>query len=233
MRPFWTIEALVPRVRGGVFADPNSVIFGTIPRGSNRGVIVRLYDNGVSGRQIERVRSLAPERFEARLLPPAEGGDQEVHETAGRLIGQVEVVARTERAGPLEGYVEVTLAGDKRSPSLIPVTGGVASTVVCSPSTLLLPYTVGNRLVYSGQVLLTSRDGEPFQAEVEAVPDGLSATVRPVAGRPDQYRLQISCSAVPVTSHGTRESRVRLRIQLSAALDENPEVAVFHPRGGP
>lgn len=193
-RPTVTIDLIAPRVKGGIFSQPAAVVFGTVPvRGRARSVI-DLYDNGNPDRRVEHVRSTHPDRFEVRLLPLQEGETHKRHETAGGLIARLEVVARTDRPGSLLGNIEVHLAGEARRPDLISVAGQVVSSVECWPSSLVLPRRVGDRLLYSGDVLLRQRDGGRIErADLGPVPDGVTAAVRPVLGREDQRWLHVEC----------------------------------------
>src|SRR5206468_3405163 len=137
--------------------------------------IVNLYDDGKAGRQVDRVRSTNPARFQARLLPLAEHEVNQHSDRAGKLIARAEVVPFTEETGPIEGNLEVVLANESRAPDVVPVGGEVVRHVDCRPSTLVLPRHVGERLVYSGQLLVFSRDKQPIHVRIESTPPGVRA----------------------------------------------------------
>jgi hypothetical protein len=218
-RPTANLEVTVPRVKDLIHAEPAAVLFGTLPVAGQARQIVNLYDNKEPGRGIARVVSPHPERFEVRLVPLSEKEARQVHSSAGRLIGRLEVQARTESHGRLHGDVEVHLTDVPGRPTLIPVAGEVVRSIDCWPSTLVLPRRVGNGLVYSDRVLLVNRDGRPVRIEVESRPPEVSAVIRPDAGREDRHWLDVECLRrdrnEPRSASG---SRIRLRVHREGVV---------------
>lgn len=220
-RPTAGLEILIPRVKGGVYAEPAAVVFGTAGVGERLTRVIDLYDNAVQGRRIAAVRSTHPERFAVRQVPLTDVEARQVHEQGGRLIARLEVTARTERPGPLKGDIEVRLADESRRPDLISVAGAVSRGVECWPGALVLPRRVGDRFLYSGQVLVADPDGKPIRVEVEELPPGASAKVGPVAGRADQVLLQVDCKPMAKGVVGeTVAAPVRLRVRAGGKETE-------------
>ncbi len=219
-RPEGLIGVIVSQVNGGVITVPTTVIFGTVPVRSKRKQVIDVYDAAVQQRSIERVTSRHPERFEARLLPvPVQRseGQRPLGEMGGLLIGRFEVTARTEQAGPLDGEVEIYLAGEARPPDAIPVLGRVVECVEVSPSSLVLPRRSGPRLQYWGQVMVSSRDGKPLTVTVQSVPSGMLVEVSPVEGSQIRRLVRIEWKVQDRTG---RESVSAARVRLRARVGE-------------
>ncbi len=186
-RPIGQLDISVPLVTGGIYPSPSAVVFGSVPVGTPGLRIVELYDADSLGRRVARARSLQPERFAVRVLPPAPG-DGAAGSIDGRtLIARLEVTARTEQPGPLDGEVEVEVTGEGSRPCRLPVTGEVTSEVQCLPRAIVLPRRVGGQVVFSNELLVRSRTEVPLEVRVVATPAWLRVDVRPVAGRPDQW----------------------------------------------
>jgi hypothetical protein len=189
--PVKKLDLVVPRVRGPVHAAPAAVLFNTVSVGAMARQSVRLYDNGRPGRKIARVRSTHPGRFTVDLIPLSKTELEEEDASAGRLIGRLEVKARTERHGTLDGDIEVFLADESSGPAMIPVSGEVIRPVECWPETLVLPRRVGDRSDYSGRVLLRSRSGKPIKVEVDSVQPANFVVACSDAGREDQRWIHV------------------------------------------
>lgn len=189
--PVKKLDLVIPRVKGPVHAAPAAVLFHTVSVGAMARQSVKLYDNGRPGRKIARVRGTHPERFSVEIIPLSEAELQEEDASAGRLIGRLEVKARTERHGKLDGDIEIFLAGENGRPALIPVSGEVIRPIECWPATLVLPRRVGDRSDYSGRVLLRSRSGKPIKVEVASVQPADFAVACADAGREDQRWIQV------------------------------------------
>lgn len=213
-RPFATVEVIVPRIRGGAYAVPSAVVFGTVPVGGQTVQVICLYDGGVPGRRVDKVHVTHPERFEARLVHVRPEESRELHETAGGLIARLEVTVRSERHGPLDGAIEVCLSGENRRPDVIPVAGEVVPRVACQPTLLVFPRRAGGRFVDSGQILLSTRDEKPIRVGVESQPAGVSVNIRPVAGREDQKWLHVEGRPAESRAPGkAQRSVIRLRVR--------------------
>jgi hypothetical protein len=215
LRPVGVIGVVVPRVKGGVCILPNAALFGEVRVGATARRVVDLYDNRQPGRRIDVVRSLEPERFEARLLPVREEESGMTHERGGRLMAHLEIVAKTLKPGSLNGRIEVSLAGEAREPDSITVFGEVVQDIECRPSTLVLPRRTGEHLVYSGQMRLRHRDGDAVRLEVESLPAGISGRLRQTSQGEFPWLLDLECSPAQPAFSGERT--VRLRVMRGSA----------------
>lgn len=225
--PQAVVRLSIPRVTGGVYAEPVAVVFGELAVGRPAARMVRLYSNGAADRRVREVRSRHPDRFAVRLVPLPELHDSAPHETAGQLVAVIEVVQRTDRPGKVDGTLEVHLADETRPPDTLAVLGEVVPEVVARPAGLVLPRHAGGQPVLSGQVALTSRDGVEMAISVEAVPDGLIATVRKDPDNSGQWLVDIT--AQPAGSVA-RTVAVRLRADLTPGGSVAVEVPVtLHP----
>lgn len=222
VQPVAKIEVLVPRVIGGTCAVPKAILFGAVRVGGMARQVVDLYDNRRPNRRIEGVRSSHPELLRIRLLPLESEDRARTHDVAGRLIARLEVVGQTALPGPLDGRIEVSLAGEERRPDIIPVFGEVVHTVECRPEKLILPRRAGDRLVYSGQLLLRHRDGRSIKVEVEHVPSGITAKVRPSPDSEDQCWLDVECTPSQAVPSIDQVIRLRVRSDLEESLLEAP-----------
>lgn len=212
-RPLARIDVIVSRVRGGVYAQPSALIFGTVPVGAPARRVINLYDNGVTGRRIAKVHCTPPERFDVRPVPLSSNETAPSHETAGRLMARLEVTARTMQPGSLDGRIVIQSAEPGRSPDIIPVSGEVSDGFDCWPSTLVLPRRVGDAFLYRGEVLLRHREGKSFRVEVETLPPGISVNVRAVTAQQDQYVLTVERR--PVNAHpGSSASPARIGLRV-------------------
>ena len=205
-RPDAAVKVVIPRITGGLSAEPAAIVFGETPLGRSATHIVRLYANGSASRQVHAARSLQPDRFTVRLLPPdpaaTPGPDTD------RLVATLEVTARTDRPSRLDGAVEIEL---NEATEQIQVFGEVVPPVVARPSAVVLPRMIGGRPGYSAQVGLVSRDGADMRVTVEAVPPGLTATARPDPDNPGQWLVDIAATA---EGRAARTATVRVRAEL-------------------
>jgi hypothetical protein len=219
LRPAATIDVVVPTVTGGIWAEPKAVILGSVLLGGKISRIVNLYDDCKSGRQIESVRSTNPDRFQVRLMGVATPGADHISDVGGgKFIAQVEVAARTEQVGSLEGNIEVYLAKEGRSPDLIPVAGQVVAPMACLPSQLVLPRRVQGDSVYSGRVLCFSRTEQPLGVEILGTPSDTTVKVSPISERRDQSWLEIEYKK-PKTGRLKQIPSIVIPLRLSSGGD--------------
>lgn len=211
-RPTCEILVIVPHVKGGVYPAVSAILFGEIRVGSAARRVIELYDNRQVGRRIEKVHSLQPDRFEARLLPLAPLESPRSHERGGQLMARLEVIAQTSKPGILDGAIEVSLAGESRQPDVIRVYGQVVSDIECIPSTLILPRRIAERITYSGQMLLRHRDGQRMKLAVDSAPPGITVKVRPVPENDFPWLLEVECPRPDSVQSGERTIRLRVRL---------------------
>jgi len=224
----------IPRITGGIYAEPRAALFGDVKRGDRPVVAIKLYDNHMSGQQIQDIVSRHPDRFTVRYIPVGTDDPPEEHPIAGRLLGRCEVTPITDRAGPLDGVVEVNALGGARPLAMISVAGRVSAAVTAFPSALVFPRTAGEKTEWSSEITLASRDSKTFDVSLVTVPDNFQVTVHPVEGRPDQIRLRVVCPPADsnVLLSPIHESRILLRVKPSSGGPEDLAVIVAHPSRG-
>ncbi|HEY3787612.1 MAG TPA: hypothetical protein VGL71_02100, partial [Urbifossiella sp.] len=188
---------------------------------------VRLFSNGSSSRRVHSVRSLQPDRFSAKLLS-FEKADSSVG--LDRLVAVVEVSAKTDRPGSLEGFLEVVLNEESRASDKIAVLGDVVPPIRAWPSTLVLPKSAGGEFVYSDRVVLTSRDGLEFDLKIEEIPNGVAATIQKDPSNPGQWLLNVRASAEGGES---RKAIVRARAEFRNGGFHSLELPVAILAGDP
>lgn len=208
-RPDAAIKVVIPRVTGGLSAEPAAVVFGNIPQGQPATKTIRLYSNGNANRQVHFVRSLQPDRFEARLVP-FEATCVSAEEDW--LVAVVEVTARTNLPQKLDGSIEVVLCGEARASDMIAILGEVVPPIIARPSALVLPRYVSGKLIHSGRVTLTSRDGIELAIALESIPDGLTAVLQKDPDTPRQWLLEVSCKA-----EGSMPKKVVVRLRATGS----------------
>jgi len=187
----WAIRVLVPRVRGGGYAEPFAVVFGELRVGEASKRLIDIYDNGTPGRRIGRATFTNGDRCVARVIPVEDRAAPRLHATAGSLIGRVEVVAHSAKPGPLNGLVEVSLADENRPPLRIPVVGAVVGSVRCAPASIVFPRCVGGNFSDSADLLLSHADGKPIRVDIVSLPPGFRMQINEVPGHADQRMLHV------------------------------------------
>jgi hypothetical protein len=98
--------------------------------------------------------------------------------------------------------------------------GVVAHHATCWPSVLVLPRRLGQQDLYSGEVLVINRHGQPIDVEIKSAPSGLVVAVRSVVDRRDQRVLEVHWDAGEA---GARLPATEARIILH--VRSNEEVA--------
>lgn len=223
------IEALVSRIRGGVITIPTSILFGTLTVGQQAKHLLSVYDGGQSNRQIQAVRSTQPERFRARLLTNTFSDPLNRHETAGRLIGQVEIIPNTKQEGALDGEVEITLKNEDRQPDRISVSGMVKGEVEVAPQSILLPRRVREQICYFAEIQVWHRGNQSlFIREVSETPD-LLVQVLPHAPKPDCQRVRVEWKPPNSQKQVSKVQRriVRLAIRVGDGKEIVREVLIL------
>lgn len=216
-----TVEFQIPLVRGGVLCLPTVAMFGVVPTGGETTRTIDLYDAHVKGRTVGAVRSRQPDRFDARFVPLAPGEIAPLQPNVGALIGRLEVTARTDRSGPLDGDVEIAVSGEDRRPDVLPVVGEVVGEFDCRPRQLYLPRSVGTGYSFTGEVFLAAEDGKSIQVTVGRLPPYLSATVRPQPGRADQAVLVVTYDlAAAARASAPKATSLRLTVAIDRRESE-------------
>lgn len=215
-RPSAAIDTFVSKVKAGVNTVPTSVIFGTLSAESDACIVLDVFDSAIPARSIERVAALHPDRASVRLLPLAGNLPGANRDELGALIGRLEITATTNSEGPLENDVEIYLTGERRPPTLIPVSGRVAGPVEISPSMLVLPRSSGAGKVFFGQCVCRSTAGQPLALTVASVPSGLVAQVEAIEGNPSEQIIRIEWNPA---DDGDSKPELRRKVELKARVE--------------
>lgn len=195
-------------ITGGFSSVPSAIAFGTILPGKDQEQTVTVYDSAAVPRRVASVTTSLPDRLSVDLMPP------EVHETSTRgpdgvRVARVRVRADSSVPGPLNGSIVVQFVGDGRPPDVIPVSGRVASAVEVSPSAVLLPQTVGGKVVNEATCVCRSTRGQPIALSVEEIPGGFSVDIDGKETAATTRRVTIRVD--PNTAPASKTVAVRLR----------------------
>lgn len=218
------IDITVPLVMGGISPWPRAVVFGSVPVHTTAQKVVELYDAGALGRQVAGARSLQPERFAVRILPVRQGESTAAGNVKEVLIARLEVTARTERDGPLDGEIEVELVNETRAPCRIPVTGEVVSAIECQPRFVVLPRRVAGRTVFNNELVIQTRAESPLDVRILAAPPWLRVDIRGVPGRPDQRVIFVE--GTPESSPRAGDSCLRLGARPSGGDEQTVVIPI-------
>jgi hypothetical protein len=225
------IELSIPQVKYGVAFLPRVVLLGQVRVGTSARQLIGLYDGRQPGRRIASVRSLQPDRFEARLLPISHQEESRIDIRAGRMIAMLEVVGQTSKPGPLAGSIEVTLDRESRRPDYIAVLGEVVTDVACTPIALVLPRRCTGKDLHSGQLVLRHRDDKPIHVEIESLSPGLSARVQPTSGNELDRVVELDCAKVRDVSGSPSVVRLGIRAGSEKNVLEVPIYVTSPPSG--
>lgn len=176
-QPTGRLEAVVRRVLGSLSVSPASVVFGTVPRGTEVRRVLEVRDTSVKPRTVTRATTTGTDRVAVRLFPVKAEPRQGEPTANGALIGRLEVVVDTASVGYVNGSIQVHLEGDDEERDPVPVTGRVVEPIEISPSVLILPRQTAKGPVYSANVMCRSNRGEAVALSVGSVPPGLTAEV--------------------------------------------------------
>jgi len=199
----------VGMVRGGLAWQPQSLVFGTVMAGERPRASVDIVDWAKLPREIERVESSRPDKFDVKLVPvtaPLPAGGVE------RPVGRVEVAICTDAAGSIDGAVLVYIAGEKRPPDSIPVYGSIANEVNASPSTMMLPHRTTDGWQHEARCLVKWHDRKtPLELKIVQAPPGIEAVIEGdstsaarivrIRANPDMTRRERSADGSRVILH--------------------------------
>jgi hypothetical protein len=237
----------IPLVPEGIYAAPRAVVFGSVPVGERVRRVVEIYDAGALGCRVARVRSAQPDRFDVRLLALAAGEGGRAGGPEGKLVARLEVTAKTERPGQLDGDIEVDLTNEPRPPNRmpvtrtvglfglhglspsrrLPVTGEVVSAARCWPSVVVLPRRIGDRTVFRSEALVQGREEAPLQVRLLGAPAGLRVEIRPVAGHEEQRMVVVEGKPVAVSPRPASASCIRLGVRSGEHPEQMVEIPVL------
>jgi hypothetical protein len=228
-RPEAVVEAVVPRVRGGVATRPTDVGFGTLVIGGEFRQTLEVVDEAVPPRTIERVSSSNADAIVVSLLPPAEDRAALPSDGEAAVIARLEVVVRGRQPGNVAGHVFIRLAGEPDLFDAVPVAGRVVDIAEIQPSVLVLPRSSGKGFVYDGKCLCRSTLHEPLTLSVESADEGLEVRVEPVEGNPRVQSVRVEWDRQAAGDRGGRKA-VRFRARVGDR-DTRLELPVLCRRG--
>lgn len=169
-----TVNLVVPRVRGGFSAVPQTITFRPLPVGTEAVQVLDIRDGARQPRSVGRVECVSP-GITARMLPESVKPESELH-PAGVLVGRLEVKLRPAAVGSVNGEVFVYAAGEP-TPSKIAVSGRGTSLVQATPAALVLPRASGGGPVYTSVCLCRSVEGKPMTLSLASAPEGISVEI--------------------------------------------------------
>jgi hypothetical protein len=212
-RPLGRIDVMVGKITGGLVTTPRVVDFGTVLTGSEARQVVEVRDQEPVPRSVESVTSSNPDLFSVRWLP-AEPRERAARDSEGGvLLGRFKVSLAAREPGPLEGSVDLQLAG--RHPTTVSLLGRVASLIEVSPSRLILPRSSTAGDVWFGTCLCRSNEQLPISLAPDAGDASLAVQVSAVEGSPHLQMVRVewrpSVDGRP-TSDGQRTVRLTARV---------------------
>lgn len=233
--PQATVQALIPKIIGGVIARPPTIAFGAVPLKHDARRMIEIYDNRTPTRRVAKVLSAWPARVTARYLSSNDAiGPSLGVGSKAVLIGRVELVANSRQPGPLDSEILIHLAGEPCPPDVIRVTGRVADVVVVAPMSLVLPRQSAQGLLYFGDCLCGSSEGKQLVITPDSVPPELTVSITAVKGNPSLQRVRIEWHPAEIKAGGNEPSRlVRLRAKIAdqEKLVDIPVYLSSPPRG--
>jgi hypothetical protein len=194
---------------------------------------LEIYDEVGAPRRVVKAVSVRPDRFGVKLMSssvckPADNAKSQV------LVGRVEIVAKTNQSGPIDGEVQVFMEGKNEPSNRVEVIGQVLPEFVVVPSSVILPRETAEGPVYSATCLCRSTGAKRFELSVEEAPTGIAVRVLPgTDSRPAwtvliERRLEEDIGQTSLASAGS--IRLRARSAHSESLLEIP-VYVTAPGG--
>ena len=175
-KPNGLIEGVVSQVTGGVYTVPESIILGSLPVGAEIRRVFDVLDDAVAPRNVERVAS-SHERVKVNILDLSQASPALSKVHAGKRIAQIEVIIDTRVPGPIDAKLTMFLAGADKRFQDINVNGSIHTNIEIFPSTLVLPRSDGNELIYSAKCLVRSRSFELISVTIDSCPSYLTAVV--------------------------------------------------------
>ncbi len=172
--PVGKIAAVVRAVSGGVYAAPQSVVFGVVSVGTEVRRVIEVRDIAPKKRKVERIVSLHPDRVAVALIPATDTSDQLCKDMDTSIIARLEAHVNTEFAGEVNVPIEIYLAEEGSRLDPVSVVGKVIEPVVMAPAAIALPRTSRDGPIYSATCIIRSTNGKAITIAVEAVPLGIA-----------------------------------------------------------
>jgi hypothetical protein len=171
------IEAVVPKITGGVFTRPANIVFGEVPVGGDSRQVLEVFDDAITPRRIRQASSSDPERLTVRVLPPPEDAFGPRTDKGDVLIGRLETVLSRRDPASINARIEIHLDDGSQSLTSVPVTARVRGLVEAMPKQLVLPRSSGSGPVYYGDCFIRGTDTKQLNLLADSVPKGLRAEV--------------------------------------------------------
>lgn len=233
-RPEAIIEAVIPKVTGGVETWPSCLVFGTIQTGSQHHRVFEIRDNAVERRVVEQVTSSDPEHIAVRLLPlnaPDDGQetrtrpDDRQETRTKNAIARCEVTVQAHKPGSIEGNLYIRLGSGTPSLQMIRVSARVVGPITVSPALLVLPRHAEAGLLYHADCFCRTVDDKSLVLTVKSIPPDLSVKILS-DGTQHGYCVRIKWipkrGELPETDR--KVVRLQARIEGSESIVEIPVV---------
>jgi hypothetical protein len=210
MRPHVKLEAIVPRVQGGLVASPTSLLFGTLPVGATSCQMIEFRDMRSPPRLVEEITPTNVDVVTIRRLSIE--GEDSFSATQGYLIARAEVTFTAKSPGYFTGTIQIRFA-DSQNGEEVSYSARVVGPVEVAPSTLTLPRSSEMGAIFHADCICRSTTKQPLSVEIEPPPDGLTATLS-TTDDPSVANIRIRWDPTRVGgSPGLRSNIVRLRVQ--------------------
>jgi hypothetical protein len=233
-QPLGQIDIVVRKINGGMFFVPSIVSFNDVAINKDARQVIEVYDEAAYPRTIDKLISNPAEKILASFRPLQEGTLAGNDPNERRLIGRIEVSARTGELGSLDGEVEVHLRGDSRPPDLLLVRGRVVGPVEATPESIVLPRHSGAGKLYYADVLCWSTGHKSLTIVPEDIPGDLSVELLPKDEHLDMQRIRVGWNPSkrdPKTLEGIHKVHLRARVDGVESLLILPVFLISQPEG--
>ena len=116
----------------------------------------------------------------------------------------------------MDGYFEVILSDEQRSPDRVDIIGEVRGKIHYYPDTLVLPRQLAGKQLLTGELVFSHRDNKAIRLEAESVPEGISLTITPSELNQCkvhvEYNPKTSDNASIAMTHTTKIVQLRLKV---------------------
>lgn len=218
-----SLVAVVSKITGGLVTDPKTITFPVLCAGTEARKVVNLIDTAVRPRSVIKVASSDPNRLHARLLPAEVASEINDTDSAGPIIGRLEITVPAMQPGTVDASVLVFLDDPLREPDVIPVTARILRGVEASPPLLTLPRASGAGLLYDGECVCRSTAGLPLSLDLDSALPGVSVTVIAAERGASIRRVRIECKkeVVAASRVGGQDSGLSVRLRARVGDSES------------
>jgi hypothetical protein len=227
-RPFVKIEFLA-RVEGRILAFPAALNFQSVQDGRIVKRTVEVRDTGRSTPcRISRAETNNTEQVKMKLTQLGSEPADPKNPLLGKSIAKLDVEIRPPtNSGRLESNVFLFENGNAQPILTIPITGAILPRVLVTPSTIVLPRTTGDGVVYEATCLCRSTEKKPVQLSLEKAPNGMAVTFLDDTKKSAMKLIKVSWPPTEgKASHGQASEQIRLRATIGEQV-ENVEIRVI------